>query len=196
LRKLAITGGLCSGKSTVSAYLREHGIPVLDADALAHQLLQGAARGAVVKAFGRQILEDGKIAPARLATRVFTHDGAALARLESILHPRVMAAAEAGFRQLEAAGAPLAALEAAQLLEAKLTAGFDYILVVVATKTERVKRFVARGSGTAEQARARMAHQMPDAEKVKQADFVVDNHSRAEARRQLDRILATIGGKP
>lgn len=193
--RLAITGGLCSGKSTVAAILRHHGCPVVDADAIGHRLLQGEAKAALVEQFGQNILTpSGAISPVRLANLAFA-PGAdeALQALNRILHPPIVAAAMAELRQWEQEGLPLAGVEAALLIEVNRLEGFDRVVVVVAEVETRIQRFMARTGGTREQAEARIARQMPDAEKIKRAHFVVNNNGTlAETERQVEEMLAQL----
>jgi dephospho-CoA kinase len=193
--RLAITGGLCSGKSTVSHFFRAHGCPVADAYALGHTILQGEARQEVLAALGDGILAPGgAIDAARVAALVFVPGGeAALARLNAILHPRIMAAAAAQLRAWEREGNWLAGVEAALLIEAGLLAGFDHVLLVVADVELRIARFTARSGGTRAQAEARLARQWPDARKRSYADLVIANNgSMAELNLQLEAVLARL----
>ncbi len=193
--RLAITGGLCSGKSTVSNFFRAHGCPVADADALGRQILQGDARPEVLTALGAGIARaDGALDPARVAEIVFAPGGeAALARLNAILHPRIMAAADTQLRAWEREGNWLAGVEAALLIEAGLLAGFGHVLLVVAEPELRIARFIARTGGTRAQAQARMARQWPDERKRSCADLVIANNgSVADLEAQLDAVLARL----
>lgn len=193
--RLAITGGLCSGKSTVSAMLRLLGCPVVDADAIGHELLQGGARAALVKQFGAGIVTpSGAISPVRLAELAFAPgaDGA-LEALNRILHPPIMAAAMAELRQWELDGNTVAGVEAALLIEAGLLAGFDRVVLVVAPEEVRIERFIERTGGTRRQAEARMARQLPDAEKLGRAHCVINNDGTlAATERQVAVMLAQL----
>ncbi|MGH9482022.1 MAG: dephospho-CoA kinase [Terriglobales bacterium] len=193
--KLAITGGLCSGKSTVSGMLRERGVPVVDADAISHHVLQGEAKAAVVEQFGPGIEgKDGRVVPERLAALVFA-PGAhqALTALNKILHPRIIAEADRELRRFGSEGAAMAGVEAALFIEAGRLGGFDKVILVEAGVEERVRRFVARGSGTADQARGRMAHQWSDEEKARYADYIIENDGPlAATARQVEVMLARL----
>ncbi|MGH9414412.1 MAG: dephospho-CoA kinase [Terriglobales bacterium] len=195
--KLAITGGLCSGKSAVSALLRERSWPVVDADRLGHDLLQTEARAAIVERFGPSILDgNGAIGHRRLAEVVFAPGaGVALADLNRILHPLIMARAWEHLRQWEQQGMVVAGVEAALLIEAGLQHGFDRVIVVTAERELRIERFQARTGASRQEAEARMAHQLPDARKVEQADMVIANDDTlaalaARVGRMADRLLA------
>lgn len=187
--KLAITGGLSSGKSTVSALLRERGCPVADADRLGHELLQTEARDAVRARFGT-------VDPARLAAIVFAPgaDGA-LRDLNQILHPLIMARAWEQLRQWQQQGTKVAGIEATLLIEAGLRSGFDHVILVTADPEVRIQRFLRKTGASREQALARMAHQWPDERKLVQADIVITNTGTlaalaTEVGRLYDRFLA------
>ncbi|MGH9488595.1 MAG: dephospho-CoA kinase [Terriglobales bacterium] len=191
MTRIAITGGLCSGKTTLSALLRERGCPVADADRLGRELLQTQAKAALLARFGTAILDAvGHVEPACLADRVFAHgQEAALADLNRIMHPLILAAAEQQLQYWQTEGADLAGVEAALLIEEKLLAGFDCVVLVVAEVETRIQRFRERG-GSREQALARMARQLPDERKQEQADRVMDNNgSPAALVPQVERLL-------
>lgn len=192
--RLAITGGLCSGKSTVSNFLRERGIPVSDADALGHALLPEATSELVAQ-FGPEIVDAaGAIDRRRLAARVFSGPDAAAARarLNAVMHPRIMAATEAELRAWEAQGHAVAGVEAALLIEEGLLAGFDQVWLVTAPPALRIERFVHRG-GTRAGAEARLAAQWPDERKRPFAQVVIDNSGPLDATHALvDRALANL----
>lgn len=189
--RLAITGGLASGKSTVAGLLRARGIPVVDADALGHELLQGAARAEVIAAFGPGIVEQGRISPARLAALVFAPGAeAGLARLNRILHPRIMAEAARRLDEYEKQGREVAAVEAALLIEAGLLQGFDAVVLVAAPAALRRERFVRRSGGDEREAAGRMAQQWPDEEKRRRAQFVIENDGTlADLAARVDAML-------
>ncbi|HET9784657.1 MAG TPA: dephospho-CoA kinase [Terriglobales bacterium] len=189
--RLAITGGLASGKSTVAGLLRARGIPVVDADALGHELLHGEAQAEVVAVFGPDIVENGRISPARLAARVFAPGGEAeLARLNRILHPRILEEAARRLDEYEKQGREAAGVEAALLIEAGLLAGFDQVVLVTAPPAVRIERFVRRTGADEAQARARLAQQWPDEQKRPQAHFVIENNGTlAELGARVDAML-------
>ncbi|MGH9518163.1 MAG: dephospho-CoA kinase [Terriglobales bacterium] len=187
--KLAITGGLCSGKSLVSALLRERGCDVLDADALARELSAGPLRPALAARFGADTS-----AP-RLASIVFAPGAEGeLKALEAILHHAIMAETDRRFAALDAAGAACVGLEATLLIEKNLLAEFDRVILVVADLETRIARFMRRSRGSRAEALARMMHQLADEEKVKRLDgrglVISNNGSIEEMRRQLDQAWA------
>lgn len=190
-----LTGGLASGKSTVAARLRAHGVPIIDADALAREVVAPGSEGlaAVVEAFGPEVLSpDGALDRARVAALVF-EDPAARRRLNAILHPRIGALSVQRAAEIQARGEPLACYEAALLVENGLADAFRPLVVVAVPPEVQVARAMARDQATEAQARARLAAQLPLEEKVKVADFVIDNSgAREETERQVDEVLAKI----
>jgi dephospho-CoA kinase len=190
-----LTGGLASGKSTVAAHLRSLGVPVIDADQLARELVAPGTPGlaAVVEAFGPTVLlPDGSLDRPKVAAAVFS-DPNQRRRLNAILHPLIGAASAARIADLTARGEPLACYEAALLVENGLADAFRPLVVVAVPEAVQVARAMARDSATEEQARARIAAQLPLATKVAAADYVIDNGgSREETERRTDDVLGEI----
>jgi dephospho-CoA kinase len=188
--RIGLTGGIGSGKSTVSSLLAEHGAVVVDADRIAREVLEAGTPGlaAVVEAFGDAILgEDGALDRAALAEVVFS-DPEARARLNGIVHPLVRArAAEV------AAAAPEAAVvvhDVPLLVESGQAGSYDLVLVVEAGLGVRIERLVRRGLSE-EDARARVAAQATDEERRAVADVVLDNSGTLEQlAAQVDRFWA------
>jgi dephospho-CoA kinase len=175
---IGLTGGIGSGKSTVAAILRELGAPVIDADLVGHEVYrpQGAAFDEVVAAFGREIVAvDGTIDRRRLGAIVFA-DRAALTRLEAIVHPLILSEIKARANAMRAQGEqqPIV-VEAAILLEARWQDFFREIWLVTAERAEVERRLaLQRGMDTAQVA-ARIAAQMPEAERRARATLVIEN---------------------
>ena len=190
-----LTGGLASGKSTVAARFREHGVPVIDADQLAREVVAPGSEGlaAVAAAFGEEVLAaDGTLDRARMAALVFG-DPARRATLNGILHPRIGALTAERAAALAAAGEPLACYEAALLVENGLADVFRPLVVVSLPEAVQVSRAVSRDGGSEEQARARIAAQLPLAKKVALADFVIDSSgNRDSTEAQADGVLTAI----
>jgi dephospho-CoA kinase len=193
-----LTGGLGSGKSTVAARFRQRGIPVLDADQIAREVVEPGTEGLaeVVRAFGADLVRaDGTLDRARLAERVFGDD-AARRRLNAMLHPRIGARTFELAAALEAAGERIACYEAALLVENGLADAFRPLVVVSAPEAVQVARAVARDGCTEEQARARIRAQLPLQAKVAAADYVIDNAGdRGSTERRADEVLAAIRAK-
>ncbi len=191
LRLVGLTGGIGSGKSTVAGAIRDAGIPVIDADILAREVVAPGepAHAEIAAAWPEVISPDGAVDRKKLATRVFS-DPAARARLEAITHPRIRARALAAARALEAGGHRLAFYEAALIVEAGGQGDFDGLVVVSAREEQQVERICARdGLGPAE-ARARLRTQLPLEEKRRAATHVIDNSGgREDTRRHVRALL-------
>lgn len=186
---IGLTGNIATGKSTVLAYLRGKGAHVVDADKLAHRatLPDGPAYGAVVDAFGAEILrKDGTIDRARLGRTVFGDPGA-LRRLEEIVHPAVFVLAQA---ELATTTAPVVIVEAIKLLESgRLLTLCREVWVITADPELQLRRLVeARGMSEVD-ARQRMAAQSPQSEKIARATRVIANNGTSEdLHASLDRL--------
>jgi len=190
-----LTGGIGSGKSTVAARLRARGCPVIDADVLAREVVAKGTPGlAEIRArFGDAVIgADGELDRKRLADVVF-RDEPARRDLNAITHPRVRDLALARVQELDARGEPLACYEVPLLIESGLADVLRPLVVVVVDVETQVARTVRRDGSSREQALARIAAQMPLADKAKLADFVIDNSgSEAETRARADEVLAAI----
>jgi len=179
---VGLTGGLCSGKSTVAAMFAELGAPVIDADALVHELLggQGEVGRRVAAAFGEGVCgPDGSIDRAKLARIVFA-DEDKLAALTGILYPAVREHIAHWFSEQKNNGAPAAIAEVSMLFEGGAADRYDVIIVVSADLATRLARFVERG-GTAEGFAERLQHQMGPEEQEKKANYVITNNQTREA---------------
>jgi dephospho-CoA kinase len=195
--RVGLTGGVGSGKSTVAALLARHGAVVIDADALAREVVEPGSPGfdAVVTRFGSTVVADGRLDRAALAALVF-RDERALGDLNAIVHPLVGERAA----ELMAAAPPDAVVvyDVPLLVEADLAAGFDVVVVVEAPAETRLARLQGRGL-SAEDANARMAAQAADAQRRAVADVVIENEgSRAELAERVDELwtLLTEGVGP
>lgn len=172
-----LTGGIASGKSTVAARFRERGLPVIDADQLARDVVRPGTPGLadIVKTFGSEILlSTGELDRKALAARVFSDD-AARKTLNGIVHPRITEETMRIAMELGAAGEPLACYEAALLVENGMADAFRPLVVVAIPFEVQLARAMARDGSTEAEARGRLAAQMPLAEKVAVADVVIDN---------------------
>ncbi|WP_394828863.1 dephospho-CoA kinase [Pendulispora albinea] len=190
-----LTGGLASGKSAVAARLRAHRLPVIDADALARDVVAPGSSGlaAIVRAFGPEVLTaEGALDRPKVAGIVFS-DPEKRRVLNGIVHPRIGALTAERARALEEQGEPLACYEAALLVENGLADAFRPLVVVAATPSLQLARAVARDGESAEQVRLRLAAQMPLEAKVAVADFVIHNTGTLdELNGDTDRVFATI----
>jgi dephospho-CoA kinase len=199
--RIGLTGGIGSGKSTVSQLLVERGAVLVDADVIAREVVAPGTPGlaAVVDAFGPDVLApDGSLDRPALAAIVFA-DPDARARLDGIVHPLVRARAA----ELIAAAPPDAVVvqDVPLLVETGQSASYDLVLVVEAAPETRVARLVQRGLAEAD-ARARIAAQATDEQRRAVADVVLDNSgSREELAAQVDRfwtdhVAPRIGQEP
>ena len=196
--RLGLTGGIASGKSAVAALLRELGFPVLDADALAHKLIEPgqAAYDEVTREFGLSIIgADGRVDRAKLAAIVFA-DRAKLDRLNAIIHPRVEAELLRQFEEWERNGVRDAAfVEAALIIEAGIHQKLDGLVVTWCEPAQQLERLRARGLSE-EEARRRMAMQLSVTEKLRYATEKIDcSGSLEETRRQVEVLGARLRRK-
>ncbi|GAB2475616.1 dephospho-CoA kinase [Jatrophihabitans fulvus] len=189
---MGLTGGVGSGKSTVARLLAQRGAVVLDADAIAREVVEPGTEGfdAVVEHFGRSaVAADGTLDRAWIARTVFA-DRAQLDALNSITHPRVARR----FAELEAQ-APAEAVvvyDVPLLVENGMADGFDLVVVVLASEAIRLTRLAGRGMAE-DDARARMARQATDEQRRAVADEIIDNDGDlASLERQVDAVWTRI----
>lgn len=169
---VGLTGSIGMGKSTVAKRIRERGVPVIDADALVHDLYRGAAVAAVEAAFPG-VAVAGAIDRGRLAAQLGS-DRAAFKRLEAIVHPLVRAAERDLLLKAEAQGARLAVLEIPLLYESGGERLVDAVIVVSAPADVQRARVLERPGMSEEKLAVLIGRQVPDEEKRRRADFVVD----------------------
>jgi dephospho-CoA kinase len=187
-----LTGGIASGKSTVAKRFRERGVPVIDADQVAREVVKPGTEGlaAIVRAFGNDVLlPSGELDRKALGARVFS-DPALRATLNQIVHPRVSQLALEYLSELRSQGAPVACYEVPLLFENRLEDGLrPVVLVFVAPEVQRA-RLISRDHCTEAEADARILAQMPLTEKRSRADITVENNGTVEdLRRNADRVL-------
>jgi dephospho-CoA kinase len=193
IRLFGLTGGLASGKSLVAEHLRARGVPIIDADGLAREVVKPGSPGLeeLAKQFP-EVVRGGELDRRRLAALVFS-DPERRSRLEAITHPRIQALRDARLAELEAAREPLAGYDVPLLFEKGLDAGLRPVIVVTAPEDTRVARAMARDGSTEAEVRARLAAQWPLADKVNRADYVIDNAGSAAATRAAaDAVLAAV----
>jgi dephospho-CoA kinase len=192
---LGLTGSLGMGKSTTARFFAEEGVPVHDADAVVHQLYEGEAAAAIEAAFPGTTA-GGKVDRTRLAARVLG-DGAALPRLEAIVHPLVQDAERRLVAEARSRGEKIAVLDIPLLFESGADRRVDAVVVVSAPPDVQRARVLERPGMTVEKLEAILARQMPDAEKRARADFVVDTSQGFDAARaQVRAILAAVATMP
>jgi len=189
---VGLTGGIGSGKSTVGKMLRDRGIPVIDADALAHQIVEPGlpAYADIADVWPEVIGVDGRIDRKKLGAIVFS-DATSQTRLQAITHPRIREQVAVQAAALEASGHHLAFLEAALLVETGFYKQLDGLVVVASSEETQILRVMARDGCAREAALARIRAQRPLADKIRVADHVLDNDGDLEATRaQLGQLLA------
>jgi len=199
--KVGLTGGIAAGKSVVGEMFAALGTQVIQADEIAHQLMQpgDAVYREVVAHFGAGILDrGGTVNRARLAELAFGSKPSRVQELNQIVHPAVIRRQEEWMKQVaERDPHAIALVEAALILEADMAKRLDRLIVVTCHPEQRIERWARRLNVDEETARRevtrRMAAQLPDGEKIKAADFVVDNSgSLDETRRQVKEIYADL----
>jgi dephospho-CoA kinase len=191
--KVGLTGSISVGKSFVLGVLAELGCRVLDADMTAREAVAPATPGldAVVSAFGNQIvLEDGTLDRARLAAIVFSDEAKRLL-LNSILHPFIIAAQDEQLQRWQAeAPQSIAVVDAALMIESGGYLRFDKLIVVHCRPDVQLDRLISRDGLSPQEAQKRIAAQMPQDEKMKHADFLIDTSDGFEsARRQTETVF-------
>jgi dephospho-CoA kinase len=188
---LGLTGSLGMGKSTTARFFAEEGVPVHDADAVVHRLYDGEAAAAIEAAFPGTTA-GGKVDRDKLAARVLG-DSAALKRLEAIVHPLVQEAERRLLAEAESRGEKVAVLDIPLLFETGGEKRVDAVVVVSAPPDVQRSRALERPGMTVDKLDAILAKQMPDDEKRRRADFVVDTSrgfeaARADVRAILDAV--------
>ena len=195
MQTVGLTGGIGSGKSEVSRLLRTHGAVVVDADAIAREVVDVGTPGlaAIVEAFGADVLQpDGRLDRAALGRRVFS-DPEALARLNAITHPLIAARTTELFRRAVEAGTEVLVHDVALLVENGLTRNYDAIVVVAATPATQLDRLVRQRGMSEDEARARIAAQASLEDKLAVATHVIRNDGPIEELApQVERVWSSL----
>lgn len=175
--KVAITGGIGSGKSSVTDYLEKKGHSVLRSDLIAKELMAQDAqiKKKLIEEFGEESYSNDKLNTKFLAANVFTNEEN-VQKINSIVHPPVMEKIDQLSKEIFK-NQNIVFIETALVYEANLEDFFDYVILVLADEKTRIERIIAREKVTEEQVRARMQFQIPDEEKKDDADFVLDNNT-------------------
>lgn len=209
--KVGLTGGIASGKTVIGEMFVALGAQLIQADQISHELMQPGqpVYEEVVRKFGSGILNsDGTVNRPRLAEAAFGRPGegtsSRVAELNRIVHPAVIRRQDDWMEEIgRRDGQAIAIVEAALILEAGAAKRFDRLIVVTGSEEQRVQRFAARLRVDLETARQevkrRMAAQLPDEEKIKAADFVVDNSgsldsTQAQVRQIYQQLRKELGG--
>jgi dephospho-CoA kinase len=184
LKVLGLTGGIGTGKSTVAQMFADRGVPVVDADALAREVVAHGlpAHADIAAAWPDVVGLDGALDRKRLGAIVFG-DPAARLRLEGITHPRIQALAGQRLAALAEAGYRLALYSAALLVESGRWREFDGLIVVAASEATQIARVRARDGLSQADAEARVRAQLATAEKIRLANYIIDNDDGLNATR-------------
>src|SRR5580693_4285469 len=195
MKILGLTGSIGMGKSTTAKLFAEAGVPVYDADATVHRIYQSEAAPAIEAAFPGTTV-DGKVDRVRLSAKV-VHDPAAMKKLEQIVHPMLRSYHQKFIDDAEQAGAPVAVIDVPLLYETGGEKRVDAVVVVTTTPEIQRQRILERDNMTSEKLDAILARQLPDAEKRRRADFVVDtSHGLDPVRARIRDILVEAGKMP
>lgn len=190
---IGLTGSIAMGKTSAAKRFIANGIPVFDADAHVHELYEGEAVAAIEAAFPG-VTKEGKVNRARLG-EMLGKDATALARLEAIVHPMVRARREAFLRENARVGAEMVVLEIPLLFETGSERQVDVTIVVTAPEEVQRARLMVREGMSQARAEMLLANQMPDADKRKRADYVVDtNRELEETGAEIDNIIDSLRG--
>lgn len=190
--KVGLTGGIACGKSTVTAYLKEQGIQVIDADEISHQLMgeDPEIKAALLSHFGEDILDQqGDLDRKEIAKRVYA-SADELSFLNRLMHPRIRQSIEEDLAQLQALGNTLAVIDVPLLYEAHFEDLVDEILVVALPKAMEVERLMERDGIGQDLAEKKIASQLALEEKIARADRVIDNSGTiASTKNQVEAWL-------
>lgn len=197
---IGLTGGMAAGKSTVAGYLRPHVTEIIDADEISKELIAPGTKTyqELLKSFGHGILgSDGTIDRAKLGQIVFS-DQAKLERLNQLIHPSIVEEIRRRLSELKSRLAPsdVVLLRAPLLIEAKLVDLVDKVVLVTAPEAVRIERIRRERSLSEKEARQRLRAQLPDSEKLKFADCVIENNgSLDELREKTEALWAQVERK-
>ncbi len=198
MRVYGLTGGIGTGKTTVSALLAEKGAVIVDADAIAREIVAPGSEGlaSIVQAFGEGVLDTtGRLNRDALAKLVFS-DEAKRKQLEGLTHPRIVKAMAERIAAAGAANAQVVILDVPLLYETgNLIGAVEKVIVVYAPADLQVERVISRNDFSPEHVRARMDAQMDIEEKKRRADYLIDNSGDLEStRRQVDALWDRLAG--
>lgn len=194
MRVIGLTGGIATGKSTVSAILRDLGAALIDADEIARQVVEPGAGvlPEIERRFPGVVGKDGRLDRTKLAERIFGNpeDRAAL---NALLHPQIQQAFVEKTAALADQGEQLVIYDAALLIENGLHEKMDGVILVTAPRETQITRLRERNGLTAAQAEARLSSQMPLGEKLRFADWIIDNSGDlATTRAQVEQLWRSI----
>ncbi len=200
MKTLGLTGGIASGKSTVSEYFRDLGAFVIDADLIVHELYarDETLRKTLIESFGQEILDlqTGQINRPILGNLIF-NNSILKKKLESIIHPLVRQKMRHKIEEAKAQKYALCLVDAALLVETGMYKDFDGLITVNATSEQQIERLMIRNGLSREACLARLSSQMPNEEKIKHADWIIDNtQSLSDTRKQVELLYKKLIKSP
>ncbi|EUJ44923.1 dephospho-CoA kinase [Paenilisteria rocourtiae] len=191
---IGLTGGIASGKSTVSKMFHEAGFPIVDADIAARKVVEKDTEGArqLRAIFGAEVFqEDGELNRQKLGGIIF-HDSEKREALNAVVHPLVRQWMLSERDRLIASGHAVIVFDIPLLIESKLQGMVDTIIVVYVDEKTQLDRLMERNDFSKSEAKARIASQMPLTEKISYADIVIDNsHTLDETKQQVNELIQT-----
>ena len=197
MKKVGLTGGIGSGKSTVARMLADEGFPVVDADQIAREIMEPGSPvlADVADVFGADLIDDtGALNRGELARRAFASKEQT-AKLNAVPHPAIRAESNRRFDAAEAAGERAVIYDMPLLVDLGLNKEMDLTVVVDVDVDERVRRLVAKRGLAERDARARIAQQVDDATRLAAADVVIDNNGPQEALApQVEKLVGLLNG--
>jgi dephospho-CoA kinase len=185
---VGLTGSMASGKSVASKTLRDLGLPIIDADLIAREMVKPNEAGYrdIVDHFGKGILNPDQTINRRRLAKIIFSDPEERERLNSLLHPRIVKELKRRIENFKEKGERMVIVDAALLIEAGQLPLVDKLIVVIVSERLQIKRLAQRDHLTEKEARERIATQMPLSEKIKLADYVVNNNG--PARKTVKRV--------
>ena len=195
MKIIGLTGGIASGKSTVSSFLREKGYEVVDADKIAWELTEPDAPlwQAYKERYGERVLEEDRSLNRRAVAEIVFQNPAEKSWMDSTAHPLIKKAVENKLKCLEQAGCPVVFLDVPLLYEAGWETLTELVWVVYARRRQQLRRLCRRNGFTASEAERRIDAQMPMEAKKQRGDIVIDNNaSREDLQRQLEKLLSDL----
>lgn len=195
MRWIGLTGGIATGKSTVSNWLKSHGYAVIDADELARLVVAPGSEGIrqILSQFGAEVIdEDGNLDRRKLGALVFA-DREKLRDLENIIHPLVQAQVQSLRERYQREGRDFVFYDVPLLYEKKLQSQFDQVIVISANEKTQKERMRARDGLSEQEIEHRLNSQVPMADKVSQADIVIENNgSRSDLEKKLEDLVKNL----
>ncbi len=199
---VGLTGGMATGKSVASKTLKELGLPIIDADLIARETVRPNEAGyrEIVDYFGKGILNPDETINRRGLAKIIFSDPEERERLNSLLHPRIVEEIKKRIEDFKERGEGMVIVDAALLIEAGQLSLVDKLIVVTVSPKIQIKRLAQREHLTEKEAKERIATQMPLSEKVKLADYVIDNSGTVKktikrTKEVYRKLRLTIAGK-